>query len=357
MSAEAANSWRGELAVTGMGLVTPVGLRAAPSLAALRAGVSRLETLPGTSIAAGENEQEPIRGAQVSVLTDGLLGQARLKALMQPALEECLDDCAAGSDQRVGIFVGTSGGNPADRHLNYDEMVKNNVMHCIPEGINVTLARLVQTGRASGLASVRDAAQALEDGSIDIALIGAADSLDYPRALHWLRQNGRLPEYPRHTGTLPAEAAGFVALESTASAGKRGARIYARITASAGAEETAAWGEANNGVALARAIRGVAEGVKDSHALVISDLDGERYRAMEWVMAQPKCMWYSETHEHWNPADCIGDSGAAMGAIMLAWGSMALRKDYARTGRALVWGASDGGLREAVMLERAGADT
>ena len=174
-----------------------------------------------------------------------------------------------------------------------------------------------------------------------------------------LNLNGvnKIDYYPSKQCMPDSKAPLQVALESTASAGKRGARIYARITASAGAEETAAWGEANNGVALARAIRGVAEGVKDSHALVISDLDGERYRAMEWVMAQPKCMWYSETHEHWNPADCIGDSGAAMGAIMLAWGSMALRKDYARTGRALVWGASDGGLREAVMLERAGADT
>lgn len=354
MTGLADHLWRGDLAVTGLGLVTPVGLSAAPSLAALRAGVSRLEALPGTSIAVGENEQEPIIGARVSVLTDGLLGQPRLKALMQPALEDCLIDCAASADQRIGIFLGTSGSSPANRHLQYDDAVKQNLLDCIPDTLNLTHARLIQTGRASVLGSIRDAAVALAEGIIDIALVGAADSWVTPRALNWLRQKGRLPEYPRHTGNLPAEAGGFVALETPQAAVQRGARTYAKVTASAGATESSAWGEANNGVALAHAIRGVAKGVADSHALVISDLDGERYRAMEWVMAQPKSMWYSETHEHWNPADCIGDSGASMGAIMLAWGSAALFKRYARTERVLVWGASDEGAREAIMLESAG---
>lgn len=346
--------WKGELAVTGLGLVTPVGLSAAPSLAALRAGVSRLETLPGTSIAAGENDQEPIIGARVSGLTEGLLGQPRLKALMQPALEDCLSDSAVFADRRIGVFLGTSGASPANRQVNYDDAVKKHLLDCIPSGMNVTCAKLIQTGRASVLSGIRHAALALAEGAIDVALVGAADSWVTPRALHWLRQKGKLPEYPRHTGTLPAEAAGFVALETPQVADQRGARTYAKITASAGANENAIWGEANNGVALARAIRRVAEGVTDSHALVISDLDGERYRAMEWVMAQPKSMWHSETHDHWNPADCIGDSGAAMGAIMLAWGSGALAKGYARTERVLVWGASDEGSREAVMLESTG---
>lgn len=356
MTDQPGNLWKGALAVTGLGLVTPVGLTAEPSIAALRAGVSRLETLPGTSIAAGENEQEPIIGARVSELTDGLLGQPRLKAMMQPALQDCLTDSAVSADRRIGIFLGTSGSSPANRHVQYDDAVKKNLLDCIPDGLEVAYARLIQTGRASVLGGVRDAARALSEGTIDVALVGAADSWVTPRALHWLRQEGRLPEYPRHTGTLPAEAAGFVALETAQAAGQRGARTYATITASAGANESAIWGEANNGVALAHAIRGVSEGVTDTHALVISDLDGERYRAMEWVMAQPKSMWYSETHEHWNPADCIGDSGAAMGAIMLAWGSAALFKGYARTGRVLVWGASDEGAREAVMLESAGVN-
>ena len=42
---------------------------------------------------------------------------------------------------------------------------------------------------------------------------------------------------------------------------------------------------------------------------------------------------------------------------MLAWAAWALRKDYAGAGNVLVWGASDEGAREAVMLQTAGAPT
>ena len=71
-------------------------------------------------------------------------------------------------------------------------------------------------------------------------------------------------------------------------------------------------------------------------------------------MAEPKAMWPYKTMMHWNPADCIGDTGAASGAIMLAWAAWALRKGYTGVGNALVWGASDEGAREAVMLQAVG---
>jgi 3-oxoacyl-[acyl-carrier-protein] synthase-1 len=39
---------------------------------------------------------------------------------------------------------------------------------------------------------------------------------------------------------------------------------------------------------------------------------------------------------------------------MLAWASVALSKDYAGSKRILVWGASNEGAREAVLVESAG---
>ena len=346
--------WTGSLAVTGMGLVTPVGLRADASLAALRAGVSRLSAMPDITIAASPDEQEAVIGASVPVLTEGRLGSARLLAIMRPAFAECLEDAGIVAGQRLGVFLGTSGSSPAGRRLNYDQAVKETLLASVPEGLTIERAKLVQAGRASVQRAIRSAAMALEQDQVDVAVIGAVDSWVTPRALSWLKINGKLPEYPRHTGTIPGEAAGFLVLESQATAASRKARVYANIVASAGEHETVQWGEANNALALSRAIRSVVEGVEDAHAVVISDLDGERYRAMEWVMAEPKGMWRYQTTDHWNPADCVGDSGAAMGAIMLAWASVALNKDYAGSKRILVWGASNEGAREAVLVESAG---
>ncbi len=354
MSSEVSSQWQGRLAITGMGLVTPVGLQANAALAALRAGVSRLEALPGTAIAISDTETEAIRGAQVHRLTDGLMGQTRNAAMMKPALAECLQDADINPAMKLGLFLGTSGSHPNDRILNYDDQVKKDLLKCIPEDQTLSLARLIPAGRTSVLEAIRHAAQELDQGTIDIAVVGGSDSLVTPRTLKWLREQGKLPEHPRHTGTIPGEGAGFLALERPEQANTRGTISYSTITASAGEVESAQWGEANNGVALARAIRQVSAGVEDAHALVLSDLDGERYRAMEWAMAEPKGMWKYSTIDHWHPADCLGDAGAAMGALLLAWGSVALAKQYSRTQRVLVWGAADGGSREAVMLETNG---
>lgn len=354
MSSEFFNEWKGKLAVTGIGLVSPVGLTAQAALAALRAGVSRLEAIPGTSIASSDFETEPIRGAQVPALTDGLMGQARNAAMLKPALCECLQDTCATSETKIGIFLGTSGSFPGGRVLDYESEIKQSLLNGMPEGLSISYARLIPGGRASVQQSIREAADVLADGNIDIALIGGSDSLVTPRTLHWLRQQGKLPEHPRHTGTIPGEGAGFLALEQPERARARSVRTYAVISASAGYVEKAKWGEANNGMALASAIRQVSQDVRDPHALVISDLDGERYRSMEWAMAEPKGMWQYSTIDHWHPADCIGDAGAAMGALLLAWASVALAKQYTNTERVLVWGASDDGHREAVMMETSG---
>lgn len=353
MAGATPDTWRGTLAVTGMGLVTPVGLRADASCAALRAGVSRLESLPDLKIRVDEEELDYVIGATVSPLVKGLLGPERLLKMMRPAFAEALED--AGLDQqRLGVFLGTSGSSPAGRVLNYDDAVRDNLLASVPKGFTVERAKLVQAGRASVQKSLRSAALALEQNMVDAVVVGAVDSWVTPRALQWLRREGRLPEYPRHTGNPPAEAAGFLVLELPEAAKARGARTYAHIVASAGRLESARWGEASNATALTQAIQAVVGDVEDAHAVVVSDLDGERYRAMEWVMAEPKAMWYHRSLDHWNPADCIGDSGAAMGAVMLAWASMALHRDYAGSPNILCWGASDEGPREACMLTRVG---
>lgn len=355
MASATPDTWTGALAVTGLGLVTPVGLRADTSCAALRAGVSRLASLPHYSIRVGEFEVENVTGATVPRLTDGLLGQERLLAMMRPAFEEALQDSGL-EGQRLGVFLGTSGSSPANRLLNYDAAVRDNLLASVPEGFNVERAKLIQAGRASVQKAVRAAAVALEQGVVEAVLVGAADSWVTPRALSWLHRNGKLPEFPRHTGNIPAEAAGFLVLELPDAAAARGARSYAHLVASAGRHEEKRWGEASNAIGLTQAIQGVVGDVNDRHAVVVSDLDGERYRTLEWVMAEPKAMWDYSTLDHWNPADCVGDSGAAMGAVMLAWASMALHRDYAGAPNILCWGASNEGVREAVMLTHAGGN-
>lgn len=347
--------WRGQLAITGLGMVTPVGLYAEAATAALRAGVSRLSRIESFEIEVDEGVFEAVLGAEVPRLTRGRLGPARLLKMLKPAFEEVVRDAGLEPGLRLGVYLGTAGKSPAGRKLNYGAATQQTLLESVPEGFKIVHAKIIPTGRASVLQAVRTAAAALEEDLIDVAIIGASDSWVTPRALSWLRANGKLAEYPRRTGTMPGEAAGLIALESPQHAAQRSAPVYAHIAASAGRHETVQWGEPNNAIALTQSIQSVAQGINEPKAVVISDLSGERYRALEWVMAQSKAMWYYRTMVHWNPADCIGDTGAAAGAVMLAWAAWALRKGYTGVGNILVWGASDEGAREAVMLQTTGA--
>ena len=345
------------MAITGLGLVTPVGLHAESSTAALRAGVSRLARIENFQIEADEGVFEAVIGAEVPELTRGRLGPSRLSKMMQPAFAEVIEDAGLEEGVRLGVYLGTSGSSPADRLLDYGPDTRQALLDSVPEGFKVVHAKLVPTGRASVLHAIRTAAQALEKDIIDVAIIGAVDSWVTPRSLSWLQANDKLAEFPRRTGTSPGEAAGLIALELPQHAAQRSASIYADITASSGRHEAIKWGEPNNAIALTQSIQSVIGDVKESTAVVISDLGGERYRAMEWMMALPKAMWDYRTMSHWNPADCIGDTGAAAGAVTLAWAASALQKRYTGVNNILVWGASDEGAREAVMLRSSGGSS
>jgi 3-oxoacyl-[acyl-carrier-protein] synthase-1 len=345
--------WRGQLAITGLGLVSPVGLTAEAATAALRAGVSRLCRIESFEIEVDEGVYDAVIGAEVPRLTRGRLGPDRLFRMLQPAFAEVIQDARIKPETRLGVYLGTSGNRPAERKLDYGSATKQALLESVPAGYTITHAKILPSGRASVLQAVRTAASAFEQNLIDVAIIGAADSWVTPRALSWLRANGKLAEFPRRTGTMPGEAAGLIALESPQHAAQRGAHAYAYVCASAGRFETVKWGEPNNAIALSQSIQSVAAGVNEPKAVVISDLSGERYRALEWVMAQSKAMWYYNTMVHWNPANCMGDTGAASGAVMLAWAAWALRKGYTGVKNILVWGASDEGAREALLLNAA----
>jgi 3-oxoacyl-[acyl-carrier-protein] synthase-1 len=323
MSGQAPNQdWSGKLAITGTGLVTPVGFKAEPSLAALRASISRLSRIEHFEIEVDEDEYDAVIGAEVSELTQGRLGPERLLAMMKPAFKEAIESSGIQPADRLGVYIGTSGSRPAERILNYDEANKENLLNVMPEGYQVHRAKLIQAGRASVLRAIRAAATALEENLVDAAIIGAVESWVTPIGLNWLLDNKRLNKAP----------------------------VHALVTRSAGRQESIKWGEATNAVPLSQCVQSVAAGIHEDDALVISDLCGERYRAIEWMMAIPKAMWRCENMRHWNPADCIGDSGAAMGAVSLAWAAEALRKNYAHCRNILIWGASDEGAREAAIV-------
>jgi 3-oxoacyl-[acyl-carrier-protein] synthase-1 len=89
---------------------------------------------------------------------------------------------------------------------------------------------------------------------------------------------------------------------------------------------------------------------------IYCDINGERHRSDDWgfmVLRVPNV--FRDGTSYVAPAGNWGDVGAASGALSCVLAVEALRRNYAKGPLSLVCASSDGGLRAALLLERASA--
>ncbi len=359
------------VALVGVGAVTPVGLSAETTCAALRAGIARIGDIESFPVDDAFAEPAPATGGRVPLeWFDGgpaeaawpgherfgaalpppahkfvANGVARAIELALPAAREAWDDAGGPEGGRVGLYLGLDAAEPA-------APIADAVGRTL--GVRWELERADRSGRASGLAAIHRAVRHLRADRIDVALVGAVDSVVRADRLAALAAAGRL-RTETQPGLLPGEAAAFLVLVKR----ERARRSLGEILASATADEpTAGTDEPCKAVGLSRALREAlgAVGKLSSRPRVLCDLNGDRYRAMEWALANVRTMSDLGTDsgpyptDVWHPADCIGDASAASGGLNVVWGAIAMRRGYAGSDCALIWGASDEALRAAVVL-------
>jgi 3-oxoacyl-[acyl-carrier-protein] synthase-1 len=225
-------------------------------------------------------------------------------------------------------------------------------------GFQPNVVEFLPHGRAAGLAAVLLASTAIENGQISGAIVGGVDSLVRPSVWARLAQEEVLKDLETNPqGILPGEAAGFLVLERDT---RRNPPLSILAAAGADHEPTAGTDDPNQGEGLTQALWAVRSmaGVTES-PLAICDLNGDRYRALEWGLAMTRALSglahrpdVPGSGDFWHPADCTGDTGAASGILGSIWAMDAMAKEYGGGDQVLVWGASEGPLRAAVVLAR-----
>ncbi|RLB56735.1 MAG: hypothetical protein DRI90_18485, partial [Deltaproteobacteria bacterium] len=341
--------------------------------AALRGGIGDLGELTTHSVDSELFDKEPMTGGRVP--TEWLHGEPQEEqwpgherfgipppppgnTQVPPGIERVLELCGMAISEikhdadlaqvrpsEYRVYVGLNELEPAPMVL--DELRRR-------LGGETERYTLETTGRAAGLSLLERAVKELREGTIQGALVGGVDSLIRQPIAEKLDGERRIRSATAPEGFNPGEAAAFIYLEEAASAQQRGRTAYANVSAVAVAEEPSAGTEKpNRATGLGKALRAVRlEAGLEAMPLVVCDLNGERPRAHEWMLAATGAL--GDLHgdeEVWHPADCIGDSGAAAGIVDLVWASVALQRGYAPLARALVWGASDGALRAAAVLD------
>lgn len=346
------------IVVSGIGMSTPVGRHAVQACASVRAGITRFAEWPYFQV----TSEDGAVGLTASFFQpDLLLGNwcEKAYAMSHQAIAEAVFDAGLYDLERTGGRVGLFIATPGLERRGVDPEDHESFVADVREGglLAVTPAhhQLIAQDHVGGTAAIARAVQALNEQSIDVAIVGGLDSLLEDECLEQLFAGGRLKTPNQPSGLIPGEGAAFALLERAGDLSRRHGKALGRLAAVVlGTESTPLGPEhgirADGLTAVIRQVLAESGNAGDIH-LVINDLNGERWRFLEWAMAETRSLavlpngWRLE-----HPADVLGDVGAAFGPSALCLSVRALARGYAGGKGVLVTSASLSGGRGAFTI-------
>ncbi|GHD03927.1 hypothetical protein GCM10007320_64410 [Pseudorhodoferax aquiterrae] len=314
------------VAITGVGMLTPVGLRAYACLHAVRCGLSRFSPQPFRDRAKGW-----IVGGRVMAWLPNA-GVQRLAALADAAIGQALEQARWTSSHRLALVLcSTEDDRPGPRLADNHDALQAALG---ADRLSLFSRTEILHDGAAGFALALDHAQRmLHAGEVEACIIGSADSQLDIRVTRWLEDAGRLKCRHANDGRIPSEAAAFVVVEHPERARLRRAPVLAVVGGF-----SMAWTVRSGGGQVLRATRACTEAVRATLAaaaltpaevgMVWSDLNGESARGLEWGLASVR-MGLACSESLFHPADCWGDLGAASGCALLGLGAMAQATGWA----------------------------
>jgi len=335
--------------LVGCGARTPVGLTAASSAAAVRAGVSAVREHPFLMDRAGE----PMKVASDHLLSDDLEGVERFLSLAVSAAREAT--AALPRDVPLVTTIGLPSARPG-----------------LPPGLSSAVTAFFQregalpnrsvrveakaSGHAAGLMAIESAFRDIEAGSDAVHLAGGVDSYLCAPTLEWLDETEQLHSIDNKWGFCPGEAAGMCLLASPSTAARYRLPVLARVTAVATAREKhlIRTDSICLGEGLTAAIRKVLESLPEplQIAHTLCDMNGEHYRVDEYGFTVTRLSpRFEDASDVLTPADCWGDVGAASGPLFAILAAASAERGYARGRNLLLWTSSEGGDRCAALVQ------
>lgn len=343
------------VSIIATGARTPLGVRAAPSAAAYRAGISGMGEHPFMIDQAGD----PMPGALDVQLDPGLMGPERLLALAEPALREActpLTRDAQASRLRFPLYLGLPEIRPGFTEQDA-ATVRSGLMRFEGLPIIISEVKVYTQGHAAGLAALAMATEQIQQGACEACLVGGVDSYFEPDTMEWLDENRQLAGAVSRSAFVPGEGAGFLLLMTERACTRLGLGAFARVLAVAIGRETKLIKTSDIclGAGLTSVIQSAVSGLSPSSGrinAVICDINGERYRGEEWgFVCLRLSQYFDDPIAYDSPADCWGDMGAASGPLFAMLACQAAARGYAKGPRTLLWASSETGLRGAAVLE------
>jgi len=333
--------------VAGTGAVTAVGLTAPQTCAAIRARIAGFRK--GLLIAP---PHAPVVHAAIPARPHlKATSQAWLVNMVVRAIRECLDGQRTKAS-RTALLLALPDVYRAHDGVGRGEAV---LLAAIQSRLGTAFhakSSVVDHGHAGVFTAIAAARALIEEGTVDHCVVGGVDSLVNNADATRLAAAGRLHEPGNPQGVIPGEAAACLLLTSqrgqnTALAQLLGVGLDQESDTALG--ERYAVGQGLR-AALGAAVRD-AECEEEQIDFRVSDMNGERYYAWDSTLGAGR--FYRTRRERfvtWFPASCIGDTGAAAGALNLVVAVNAISRGFAPGPVAMCEGSSDEGARGACVV-------
>jgi 3-oxoacyl-[acyl-carrier-protein] synthase-1 len=306
-------------------MVSPVGLSAAASGAALRAGVAGFGELPYR-----DSVGEPVVGATVPGLPLRQPRTHRLLDILTVALQDCLIGVDIPRHQPIPLLVGLAEQGRPGGGAELAGQIVSVLDARLGRRFHPALSRVFSIGHTSTFAALRIARALLEDAAVPACLVCGVDSYVNAPSLLWLERTLRLKTPLNSDGVIPGEAAAAILVQRERPAGARVriAGLGFGLEKASVLDEDPLLGLGMTEAARA-ALKEAGLGWHDTH-FRLSDVTGESYGFRELALAEARLARVRlEKHPIWHPADSIGDCGAAAGLVLLVMGRRALDHGYA----------------------------
>ncbi len=325
---------------------TPVGLCAEATAAAVRAGVSRLAAHPFLTDAMGE----ALVCGRDSRLDPELGAVERMAALGRAAIQELLGKLGPAALAGAPLILVLPERRPGLEEEDETELLE--AMASFLGGFRLELGPRGHAGALAALLRVRDC---LARGA-PLVIVLAVDSYLDAETLRWLDDDDRLLGSAVRGAFPPGEAGVALAFAGVSPArGRDSAGVFVRGVGTALERRGRDSDEGVLGEGVTEALRVATASLRfpgEAADDLYGDINGERHRTDDWVFS---CLRFPGVARRMSDyrlfSDCVGDVGAATGALACVLAVRAWNRAYAAGPRALLWAGSDSGLRAAAVLE------
>ena len=332
--------------IIGTGLVTAVGWNAAASCAAIRGKVKN-----PVQTAYAQASGEWITAYRIPSVTCAGLRHA-LVEWASSAVVEALDVLPESAQlARIPLLLCLAENDRAWRPYRHGDELLRDISAATCLSFHPASA-VIERGRVSVGVALATAQDLLRSKSVDAVLVAGVDSLVSSSMLAHFDSRGRLLAKRNANGFIAGEAAGalLVATADTMAGGMTLSGVGFGVETA-----TIETGGALRADGLTTAIRNALDQAgcqMHDIGFRLGDLSGEQYYFKEAALALARTLRRRRAQfDLWHPAECVGEVGAAAGAVAVAVAKAAFDKSYALGSSALIHLANDSGERSAIVLE------